>query len=60
MNRKGKKDDEMLTYFTRFDYSAITSKFKETPVRLFCICNQPQNPDRLMVQCDRCSDWYVS
>ena len=53
------ENENVMTFFTRFYYSATTRKFKETPVRLYCICNQPQNPDRLMVQCDRCSDWYV-
>ena len=24
----------------------------------FCICKQPENPDRLMVCCERCDAWF--
>lgn len=25
---------------------------------VFCTCKQPQNPDRVMIQCDACDKWY--
>lgn len=26
--------------------------------RLFCVCQQPYDPDNNMLQCDGCSEWY--
>ena len=51
-------DEEKLNYFTRFFFSAKRNRFNECSVRLYCICNQPQNPDKLMISCDSCTDWY--
>jgi hypothetical protein len=30
----------------------------ETPGELYCVCRQPYNRRRNMVQCDRCDDWF--
>ena len=52
-------NQEKLSYFTRFFFSAKRNKFNECSVRLYCLCNQPQNPDKLMISCDSCTDWYA-
>jgi hypothetical protein len=23
-----------------------------------CYCNEPQNPDRPMIMCDKCEEWF--
>lgn len=51
-------DEEKLNFFTRFFFSAKRNRFNECSVRLYCICNQPQNPDKLMISCDSCTDWF--
>ncbi|KAL2277528.1 hypothetical protein FJTKL_15365 [Diaporthe vaccinii] len=31
---------------------------KLSSIKSFCICKQPPNPDRRMIECPRCSDWF--
>jgi hypothetical protein len=32
----------------------------QTKLPVFCVCKQPQNPDRMMILCDACEDWFHS
>ncbi|XP_022971449.1 chromatin remodeling protein SHL isoform X3 [Cucurbita maxima] len=45
-------------YFSRFDYNSATGAFTPDRVAVYCKCEMPYNPDDLMVQCERCSDWF--
>lgn len=45
-------------YFIRFNYKARTGMFRPDRVRVYCACEMPYNPDRFMVECDSCSEWY--
>ncbi|CAK9140956.1 unnamed protein product [Ilex paraguariensis] len=46
-------------YYCRFEYKAATGGFTPDRVAVYCKCEMPYNPDDLMVQCDRCKDWYI-
>ncbi|KAK1307486.1 hypothetical protein QJS10_CPA10g01700 [Acorus calamus] len=45
-------------YFCRFEYKAATGGFTPDRVAVYCKCEMPYNPDDLMVQCERCKDWF--
>uniref|UniRef100_A0A383V1K2 PHD-type domain-containing protein n=1 Tax=Tetradesmus obliquus TaxID=3088 RepID=A0A383V1K2_TETOB len=32
--------------------------FEPPKVPVFCVCEMPYNPDKFMVQCDQCTEWY--
>ncbi|CAD8105338.1 unnamed protein product [Paramecium sonneborni] len=47
-------------YFTRAKYNTLTKQL-EPPIsqwKKVCICEQPQNPDLLYIQCDQCNKWF--
>ncbi|KAF8067400.1 hypothetical protein HT031_002448 [Scenedesmus sp. PABB004] len=45
-------------FFARFTYNPGTKQFKPPRVPVFCVCEMPYNPDKVMVQCDACTEWY--
>ncbi|XP_010268624.1 PREDICTED: chromatin remodeling protein EBS-like isoform X1 [Nelumbo nucifera] len=45
-------------YFCRFEYNSSTGAFNPDRVAVYCKCEMPYNPDNLMVQCERCTDWF--
>ncbi|KAG1676055.1 hypothetical protein FOA52_014920 [Chlamydomonas sp. UWO 241] len=45
-------------YFARFLYKASQKEFEPDRVPIYCVCEQPYNPDRPMMQCDDCESWY--
>eukprot|EP00743_Colponemidia_sp_Colp-15_P005249 GILK01005648.1.p1 GENE.GILK01005648.1~~GILK01005648.1.p1 ORF type:complete len:278 (-),score=33.61 GILK01005648.1:375-1208(-) len=45
------------TYYFRQEYAHRTGGFIGELPR-YCICRQPENPDRTMVGCDKCGEWY--
>ncbi|GAB4815108.1 hypothetical protein N2152v2_002154 [Parachlorella kessleri] len=44
------------------EYSALeevlTKEFLPPSVYIYCLCRLPENPDRVMIQCDGCTEWY--
>ena len=57
---RGKAGAEVLHY-SRFGYDMKARIPRESEVRAtptFCTCNEPENPDRLMVCCEGCEAWY--
>ena len=47
--------------YHRFSYDTKSRLPKESEVSSaarFCTCQQPENPDRLMVCCESCSTWF--
>ncbi|CAI7892595.1 unnamed protein product [Closterium sp. NIES-53] len=45
-------------YFCRFEYKAATGTFMPDRVAVYCTCEMPYNPDELMIQCEKCRDWF--
>lgn len=45
-------------FFARFTYRPAQRIFEPPKVPVFCICEMPYNPDKFMVQCDQCTEWY--
>ena len=39
-------------------YNPSTGAFKPDIVPVYCVCEIPYNPDRAMVECDKCKDWF--
>ncbi len=44
-------------FFTRFMYKPAKKEFEPDQVPVFCVCEQPYNPDKYMVMCEQCTDW---
>lgn len=42
-------------YFWRQSYDHVTRQL--SPCRTICICEQPQNPDQPILQCNHCKKW---
>lgn len=38
----------------------VFARKKQTKLPLYCTCKQPQNPDRKMILCDACENWFHS
>jgi len=45
-------------FYARFLYRSSRGEFKPESVPVFCACSEPYNPDRFMVECERCEDWF--
>jgi len=45
-------------FYARFLYRSSRGEFRPEAVPVFCVCSEPYNPDRLMVECGRCDDWF--
>lgn len=45
-------------FFCRFEYKASNGTFTPDRVAVYCKCEMPYNPDDLMIQCERCKDWF--
>mmetsp|Transcript_19809 Transcript_19809/g.47272 ORF Transcript_19809/g.47272 Transcript_19809/m.47272 type:complete len:197 (-) Transcript_19809:166-756(-) len=45
-------------FYSRFTYKPATNEFKPERVPVYCVCEMPYNPDRFMVQCESCEEWY--
>lgn len=45
-------------FYARFLYRSSRGEFRPEAVPVFCVCSEPYNPDRLMVECARCDDWF--
>lgn len=44
--------------YWRSTYNPETGGFVPDNVRVFCFCETPYNPDRPMVECDACKNWF--
>ena len=47
-----------IDHYCRFHYSPHSGAFKPDIVPVYCICEIPYNPDRPMVECEACNDWF--
>ncbi|KAL3689735.1 hypothetical protein R1sor_016044 [Riccia sorocarpa] len=47
-----------LDFYWRFEYMAALQQLRPDAVEVFCLCEQPENPDLFMVQCDLCINWF--
>ena len=59
-NSRNKARSDALHY-SRFSYDMKSRVPKEAEVRntpTFCVCKEPENPDRLMVCCEGCDSWF--
>lgn len=45
-------------YFTRFHYKPAKREFEPDRVPVYCNCEMPYNPDKAMIMCDTCEEWY--
>lgn len=45
-------------YFTRFHYKPAKKEFEPDRVPVYCNCEMPYNPDKAMIMCDKCEEWY--
>lgn len=45
-------------YFSRFLYRPSKREFEPDRVPVYCTCEMPYNPDKSMVMCDHCQEWY--
>ncbi|KAL8461521.1 hypothetical protein ACS0TY_032850 [Phlomoides rotata] len=45
-------------YYCRFEYRPTSRVLLPNLVVVYCKCEQPYNPDTLMIQCEECEEWY--
>ena len=45
-------------FYARFLYRSSRGEFRPEAVPVFCACSEPYNPDRFMVECEECEDWF--
>eukprot|EP00210_Caulerpa_lentillifera_P004919 g4694.t1 len=45
-------------FFYRWKYDPSTGEFTPDQVTVYCVCELPHNPDRSMIGCDQCKDWF--
>ncbi|GMH40234.1 hypothetical protein BSKO_08138 [Bryopsis sp. KO-2023] len=45
-------------FYCRFFYSPSSGEFSPDDVPVFCLCEMPYNPDRVMIACDKCDEWF--
>lgn len=47
-----------LDFFARLAYKVSQEEFVPARMPVHCVCEVPYNPDRFMVQCTACLDWF--
>jgi len=52
-----KAEPEEEVFYQREDYDAFKQVIT-TVLPSYCICKKPQNPDKAMILCDSCENWY--
>lgn len=52
------KEVSDVDYFQRYEYRPTGHEFKPDRVPVYCVCEMPYNPDRFMVMCEQCEEWY--
>jgi len=46
-------------YFWRFEYNPLKKgTFKPDQVPVYCVCELPYNPDKPMIECAICKEWF--
>ncbi|GFR44320.1 hypothetical protein Agub_g5532 [Astrephomene gubernaculifera] len=45
-------------FYSRMKYRSRTQQFEPDQVPIYCTCEMPYNPDRPMVMCTACEDWF--
>lgn len=58
--KKSKNDNsssDVPIYFSRSFYLKKSKCFKD-PLPTYCFCKKPSNPDKLLLQCDKCEKWF--
>eukprot|EP01024_Parvocaulis_polyphysoides_P064065 TRINITY_DN742_c2_g1_i7.p1 TRINITY_DN742_c2_g1~~TRINITY_DN742_c2_g1_i7.p1 ORF type:complete len:378 (-),score=75.82 TRINITY_DN742_c2_g1_i7:75-1208(-) len=55
---EGLSEVDDTIFFSRFTYHPIDHRFYPDQVFVYCECQFPYNPDKFMVQCDSCEDWF--
>lgn len=51
--------EENKDFFCRMQYNHLTGDFLvQEFLPLHCVCNMPENPDLLMIQCESCCRWF--
>ena len=47
-----------MDFYTRFNYDPKSGNFRPDVVPVYCECEHPFNPDRDMVMCECCQEWF--
>ncbi|CAA7054352.1 unnamed protein product [Microthlaspi erraticum] len=47
-------------YYWRLEYKVHSAVYVPESAEVYCLCYQPHNPDVLMVECEKCNDWFHS
>mmetsp|Transcript_15164 Transcript_15164/g.38468 ORF Transcript_15164/g.38468 Transcript_15164/m.38468 type:complete len:195 (+) Transcript_15164:215-799(+) len=45
-------------FFSRLTYNPGKGTYKPDLISVFCVCEQPYNPDKAMIECKSCFDWF--
>ncbi|CAD8119161.1 unnamed protein product [Paramecium sonneborni] len=50
---------DSTTYYNRLEWDVENKKFMNmNEIQLYCLCQQPWNPELNYIQCDKCQKWY--
>eukprot|EP00040_Diaphanoeca_grandis_P005827 m.34675 g.34675 ORF g.34675 m.34675 type:complete len:242 (-) comp17018_c0_seq1:66-791(-) len=55
--KKGNVEYELPVFFCRTFYDREKKKLREE-LPVYCYCRQPSNPDKPLISCDKCEEWY--
>eukprot|EP00798_Chlamydomonas_sp_ICE-L_P021538 gene21538-28530_t len=45
-------------FFVRFTYKPAKKEFEPDRVPVYCVCELPYSPDKDMIMCDICQEWF--
>ncbi|CAD8156821.1 unnamed protein product [Paramecium octaurelia] len=50
---------DSTTYYNRLEWDVECKKFTNmNTIKMYCLCQQPWNPELNYIQCDKCQKWY--
>ncbi|CAK63123.1 unnamed protein product (macronuclear) [Paramecium tetraurelia] len=53
------ENSDLTTYYNRLEWDVENKKFTNmNEIQLYCLCQQPWNPELNYIQCDKCQKWY--
>ncbi|CAD8197522.1 unnamed protein product [Paramecium pentaurelia] len=53
------ENSDVTTYYNRLEWDVENKKFTNmNEIQLYCLCQQPWNPELNYIQCDKCQKWY--
>ncbi|WFC97857.1 COMPASS (complex proteins associated with Set1p) component [Malassezia yamatoensis] len=58
MEARKRGDDDLEKYAKRINVNGLSDTQDAVEIKLYCVCRQAIEDDRVMIACDQCDEWF--